>query len=69
MRTQLLRASGYDAAALEFVATSHTPKNTLIRAMRRGDHDETAWAAFASLKEATGNVTLALERRLRPDGR
>jgi hypothetical protein len=35
MRTLLLRAAGYDVAAIEFVPSPHTRKNTLIRALRR----------------------------------
>jgi hypothetical protein len=65
LRTQLLRAVGYDAAALEFVSAEHTPKNTLIRAMRRQEVDPEAWRAFDALKAASGGVTLALERAVR----
>lgn len=66
LRTQLLRAMGYEALVVEFVAGEHSVKNTLIRAMRRGAPDPAAWAAFDALKHATGGATLALERAVRP---
>jgi hypothetical protein len=65
LRTQFLRAMGYDTMAVEFVGAEHTVKNTLIRAIRRGGSDAEAWAAFEALKHATGDVSLALERAVR----
>lgn len=69
MRTELMRAAGYQVWPIEFVPSEHTPKNTLLRAMRRegGDPLETpaaARAAYASLVEATGGVGIGLASRI-----
>ncbi len=37
MRAELLETEGYGVQILEFIDMSHTPKNLLIRAVRRGD--------------------------------
>ncbi|RLB45185.1 MAG: hypothetical protein DRJ42_30510 [Deltaproteobacteria bacterium] len=63
MRTLLVRSAGYDVSALEFVPSEHTPKNTLIRAMRRTEGDPSALEEYAALKEATGGCGIALEGR------
>jgi hypothetical protein len=63
MRMLLLRARGYDAVALEFIAAEHTQKNSLIRAMR-GKGDPDARAEYASLVAATGGCGLALGTRI-----
>ncbi len=64
MRTLLLRAAGYQVAAIEFVPTEHTRKNTLIRALRAGDPDPTARAAYDALTASTGGVGLGLASRM-----
>jgi hypothetical protein len=64
MRTLLLRAAGYDATALEFVPSTHTPKNTLIRAMKRRPGDAAALEEYRALKAATGGEGIALEKAL-----
>jgi hypothetical protein len=64
MRASLVRSAGYDVSALEFVPSEHTPKNTLIRAMRRSDPDASAFAEYAALKRATGGCGIALEERM-----
>lgn len=64
MRALLLRAAGYDVAAIEFVPSPHTRKNTLIRALRHGASDPSARAAHDALVAATGGVGLALADRL-----
>ncbi len=61
MRMVLLRACGYETRVVEFVPSRHTPKNTLIRAMRRGTPDRAAAAAYRELKAATGGAGIALE--------
>jgi len=63
-RLWLLRACGYEASATEFVEAVHTPKNTLIRAMKRAGPDPVAWQRFDALKAQTGGATIALEARL-----
>lgn len=64
-RTLLLGAAGYEARALEFVASSHTPKNTLIRAIRQSDANPSALAEYLALREATGGVGIKLEGLIR----
>jgi SAM-dependent methyltransferase len=65
MRALLLRAAGYAVRALEFVPAEHTPKNTLIRAVKHAAADDSARAAYDALCAATGGVGLALADRLR----
>ena len=46
LRIELLDACGYAVDTVEFVASSHTPKNLLIRAQRRHPDrpvDPSAW--------------------------
>jgi len=68
MRALLLRAAGYDVAAIEFVPSEHTRKNTLIRAHRPAaaapEVATTAATDYAALVRATGGVGLALATRL-----
>ena len=64
MRTLLLRVAGYETSAIEFVGSEHTPKNTLIRAMRRGEPCLDAAAEYAALRDATGGACIALEAQL-----
>lgn len=64
MRTLLIRAVGYRANAIQFVRTEHTPKNTLIRAVRRGENDTTALQRYHALRLATGGAGIALESAL-----
>ena len=63
LRGLLLRAAGYDVAALEFIAPEHTKKNTLIRALRSAP-DPAARAEYDALVAATGGVGLRLADRL-----
>lgn len=64
LRALLLRGCGYDAAPIEFVPSSHTPKNTMIRATKVSDGDARSFEAYVSLREALGGVRLHLERVL-----
>jgi SAM-dependent methyltransferase len=61
LRTLLVRGSGYDVTAMEFVPSEHTPKNTLLRARRRRGPDRAALAEYVALKRATGGASIALE--------
>lgn len=66
-RTLLLAAAGYETRALEFVASAHTPKNTLIRAIRRDDAiDEESLHDYLAMRDATGGVSIKLESMLPP---
>jgi len=64
MRTLLMRAAGYEVAAMEFVPSEHTRKNTLIRAIKRSAGDPGARAAYEALRAATGGAGIALAARL-----
>jgi len=63
MRAELLETAGYAVQVIEFVDTEHTPKNLMIRAVRRGTkRDDAAYRAF---REAWG-AGPSLERLLKP---
>ena len=68
MRMLLLRAVGYETRVVEFVPSQHTPKNTLIRAMRRGAPDEAAARQYVELRDATGGAGISLARALASRG-
>lgn len=64
-RAQLLRLAGYDVAVLELVASEHTPKNLLLRAVRREDPGDVRSAARAYREFARAlSIEPALERLL-----
>jgi hypothetical protein len=63
-RLLLLQACGYDAVATEFVEAMHTPKNTLIRAIKRTSANAAAAQRYRALRQATGGVGIGLETRL-----
>lgn len=65
LRIALVRALGYEATATEFVESSHTPKNRLILAERRGRYHLPSWADYRALRELLGNPSLRLESQLR----
>jgi SAM-dependent methyltransferase len=52
MRAELLEMAGYAVQVIEFVDTEHTPKNLMIRAVRRGTRRD--GAAYRAFKEAWG---------------
>jgi hypothetical protein len=72
LRATLLGAAGYRATPMELVESEHTPKNTLLRAVRDEAVDRAAaWADHDALVAATGGARLALAARveaLRPRG-
>jgi hypothetical protein len=49
---------------MEFVPAEHTRKNTLIRAIRAGDPDARALAAYRELRDSTGGVGIRLAQHL-----
>lgn len=63
-RKLLLEAAGYETRAVEFVAPEHTPKNTLIRAIKRTGWNGDAWARYEALRDHTGGVGIALSAAL-----
>jgi trans-aconitate methyltransferase len=50
LRAELLEAAGYAVQVIEFVDTEHTPKNLMIRAVRRGSGADPA--AYRALRDA-----------------
>lgn len=64
-RAQLLEVVGYHTQILEFIDMEHTPKNLLIRAVKRGvkGDPKQAWEAYVRLKLSLG-IDPSFERRL-----
>ncbi len=56
VRANLLEEQGYDTQILEFIDMEHTPKNILIRAVKKGEHGETGIKAVTDLLHV--NTTL-----------
>lgn len=58
LRALLLEANGYQVKVFEFIDATHTPKNTMLAAVRRARPDESAAARaradFAALKNRFG---------------
>ena len=63
MRAELLESSGYSVQLLEFIDMTHTPKNILIRAVKKHEKSDKQTEAFVSLKKALG-VSPVLEKLL-----
>lgn len=65
LRAELLERQGYDTQILEFIDMEHTPKNILIRAVKRGNRKERKQAdtAYERCAEAL-HADLTLERLL-----
>jgi SAM-dependent methyltransferase len=64
-RAQLLEVLGYQTQLLEFIDIEHTPKNLLIRAMKRfhsDGHRKSAWQTYLNFKHSL-NIDPSLERR------
>jgi SAM-dependent methyltransferase len=66
LRMLLMRGCGYEVTPMEFVPSEHTPKNTLLRCVRRGPgpHAEAALDAYVALRSALGGATIRLEELL-----
>jgi hypothetical protein len=63
-RAGILELVGYRTQILEFVETEHTPKNLMIRAVRRGRPAPPAKAeAYRAFRDALG-ISPFLERAL-----
>lgn len=58
LRAQLLEAQGYDTQILEFIDMEHTPKNIMIRAVRRKECAEDAGERTYRLKKKEGAAAL-----------
>lgn len=66
LRTLLLRGCGYEVTAMQFVPTAHTPKHTLLRAVRRTEVGEGSFEPYLELRQAIGGVDIHLASLL-PD--
>lgn len=64
LRMLLVRGRGYEVTATEFVDSTHTPKNRLITAVRRGNFLKSANDEYLALKTALGGYPIALEALL-----
>jgi len=62
LRMLLLRSCGYEVTATEFTSSSHTPKNRLITAVRRGRFLESALGEYRQLRDHLGGGSIKLER-------
>jgi SAM-dependent methyltransferase len=66
LRALLLRGCGYNVTAMEFVAPGHTPKNTLLRAVRTGAPNGAAFEQYVALRDAVGGADIRLAGILPP---
>jgi hypothetical protein len=68
LRALLLEAHGYNVKVFEFIDAGHTPKNTMIAAVRRAQPDTSAaakaWAEFNAMKTRFGLAHQHLETLL-----
>lgn len=64
IRANLLEEAGYDTQVLEFIEMEHTPKNILIRAVRRQEKREDS--GISELTAALG-VETTLQKLFRKD--
>ena len=69
MRVLLLRASGYETTATEFVESRHSPKNRLILAVKRGRYSQEAVDSYLKMKAHLGGCAIRLEALLGDDAR
>jgi SAM-dependent methyltransferase len=77
LRAELLEISGYSVQVLEFIDTEHTPKNLMIRAVRRGPKKSDAayrrlrdaWSAVPALEKLLPGETAGERGAGRPEGR
>lgn len=60
MRALYLKAKGYDVTALEYISPLETPKNLMIKAVKKSDGDEKAMEEYHSLCHQLG-VYLSIE--------
>lgn len=60
MRALYLKARGYDVTALEYISPLETPKNLMIKAIKKSDGDETAMEQYRMLSDSLG-VYLSIE--------
>jgi SAM-dependent methyltransferase len=67
-RVMLLRSQGYQVDVIDFVASEHTPKNTLIAATRKAKPSREHLQQYEAYKKAFGFSGIKLERLMREAG-
>lgn len=60
MRALYLKARGYDVTALEYISPLETPKNLMIKAIKKSDGDEKAMEEYRNISDSLG-VYLSVE--------
>ena len=65
VRAQLLTQQGYDTQILEFIDMEHTPKNLLIRAVKRGGMRPSGNAKALAEMESFLGISPTLEKLLK----
>lgn len=65
LRTLLMRGQGYRVTPMEFVGSQHTPKNTLLRAVRDQGGEQQAMHEYEALRDLAGGVRIKLEGLLK----
>lgn len=63
IRGLLLEAMGYEVSIVEYISPLDTPKNLMIRAVKKGGRNRKAYDAYLELKESLG-INPALARLL-----
>lgn len=63
IRGLLLEAMGYEVSIVEYISPLDTPKNLMIRAVKKGSRNRKAYEEYLSLKESLG-INPALARLL-----
>lgn len=66
LRADLLEENGYDTQVLEFIDMEHTPKNILLRAVRRKNASEKKDAGSRALAETLG-ISTTLQKLLKEE--
>lgn len=66
LRLLLMRAVGYQADAIEFVPSEHTPKNRLLIGSRHQRFDKKSFDQYQLLKASLGDITVTLEALMAP---
>jgi protein-L-isoaspartate O-methyltransferase len=67
-RVMLLKSQGYQVDVIDFVATEHTQKNTLIAAVKKGKPSLDHLHEYEEYKKAYGVHGIKLERLMRAAG-
>lgn len=52
IRGELLEACGYEVGIMEFISMEHTPKNILIKAVKKGGYDKAAHGRYLQFAKA-----------------